>query len=206
MLNLYLVRHAETQWNEEAKYIGSTDLNLSEKGQYHAKLLARWFKERNLDFLISSAMKRARQTAKLLAQDHQLKMEVDERLNEVDFGLWEGLTHSQIQNLHPEILNKWIEDPSRQPIPQGESWPAFCKRVSSFFKQIFDRYASPSSNSVTGVIVTHGGVIKVAIGNLLSIPAARYWQICQDKGAINLICYEDGRIRLALLNDTCYKK
>ena len=201
MLKLILVRHTETIWNEELRYIGSTDLDLSSLGEKHAAMLAAYLSAEDVAAIFASDMKRARQTADAIAAYHDVETKYLSELREVDFGEWEGLTYGDIKAGHSKTIDAWLGDPFNVPIPGGEDWTAFEKRVSAGLKMILD-----SGINDTIVVVTHGGPIKVIIGQALAIPASSYWRIYQDKGAINIIRYDGGRPRLALLNDRCYLK
>lgn len=200
MLKLILVRHTETKWNKELRYIGRTDLELTEAGLKNAALLAKHLENKKIDRVYSSDMRRAKQTAKAIADLHDLPVDSLPELNEVDFGDWEGLTHVEISEKYNGLIDSWLADPLHVQIPKGETWTAFERRVHIALEKIIDNTRGAA------LVVTHGGPIKVIIGAVLRIPPSSYWQIYQDKGAINIIKFEDNRPRVALLNDTCYRK
>ena len=201
MIKLILVRHTETIWNEEFRYIGSTDMDLSPLGEKHAAMMAAYLGAEDVEAIFASDMNRARQTAAAIAAYHDIKTKYLSELREVGFGAWEGLTYGEIKENYSQIIDDWLDDPLNVTMPGGESWSAFESRVEAGLKKVLD-----SGINGTIIIVTHGGPIKVIIGQALGIPASSYWQIYQDKGAINEIHYGGGRPRLSLLNDRCYLK
>ena len=200
-MRMILVRHTETKWNEERRYIGRTDLDLSQLGEENAQLMADYFRHEEIKSIYSSALQRAKQTAHAIAAYHDLSVIEMPGLNEVDFGEWEGMTHEEIGENYGSLIYNWLLDPMAVMVPGGERWCEFEARVHKSVHKII-------TNETKGkiVVVSHGGPIKVIIGGTLKIPASGYWQIYQDKGAINAINYEGGRNQLMLLNDTCYRR
>ena len=91
-MKIYSTRHGETQWNLENRIVGITDLPLTDRGIEQAAALAEKVKNiRDIDIIISSPMKRARQTAQFTADALGLSVITDERLREWDYGSFEGL-------------------------------------------------------------------------------------------------------------------
>lgn len=201
MAQLILIRHGVTDWNEQQKYIGSTDLNLSKKGIAQARAISNALKNEPLTAIYSSEFKRALQTAEIIAENHNLKINVLPGLNEIDFGKWEGLTFNQIDNEWPNFFERWVTGEGGLP-PDGESIEAFKNRVKDALNRII---AQNSKESRTVVIVAHAGTIKQIICHLLGLDFSEMWRISQDSGAISKIdLYNDGKNVLTLLNDTCH--
>ena len=196
---IYLIRHTETEWNEQFRYIGRTDLHLSELGRQHAGMIAKWFADVRLDAIYASPMVRALETAATLAADRDMVIEKVQGLREIDFGAWEGLTHGEILERDPDNFNRWLADPETQPIPEGELWSSFDARVRQAFAGVTAKHAGEAI-----AIVSHGGPIKVIVGQVLGIPAANYWQVYLDKGSVSALIMDERGLRVTLLNGTCY--
>ena len=197
MIKLILIRHPETDWNKQERYMGSADIPLNDKGKKQARAISGYFKNENISVIYSSKLKRALETAKLIARPHNLKVKEDERLNEIDFGEWEGMTFGQIQKKYPKLAKKYLTDPFsplNTKIPQGESWIEFRNRVNKALKRILAREKGVIA------IVSHGGVNRVIICELLKIPFSHIWQIKQGNGAINTIEIYDNTNVISLLN------
>ncbi|MBM4397717.1 MAG: histidine phosphatase family protein [Deltaproteobacteria bacterium] len=92
MLVVHLVRHGETDWNRENRFQGRRDVPLNDAGRAQAVKVAAALADRPLAAVRSSALSRARETAERIAEGRGIEVVVDDRLAEMDFGDWEGLT------------------------------------------------------------------------------------------------------------------
>ncbi len=199
MLEVMLIRHMETKWNEEQRYIGRTDMPLSALGRDNGKKLSKYLAGERISKVFASSMKRAKETAAFIAPKSEI--ESLEGLREIDFGDWEGLTHAEIMESFETAMNSWIIDPAKEPIPGGEDWSNFENRVISEFDRI-----TRTTSEGTIAIVTHAGPIKIILGNILDVASNRYWQIFQNKGAINSVRIDGDRKWIVTVNDTCYRR
>jgi len=201
MFKIILARHAETIWNEQLRYIGVTDLELSPLGLENAALLAGHLAGSDIETILSSDMNRAVQTATAVAGLLGLDVVREPLLNEIDFGSWEGLTHEEIVAAFPRESAEWIRDPFAVDIPAGEPWPEFADRVRRGWQDIIDH---PRTGTV--LIVTHAGVIKTILGAILGLSSDEWWRIYQDKGALNHLVVDNGRVHISRVNDTDYRR
>ena len=194
MIKLILIRHPETEWNEKKRYMGRADIPLNSKGKKQARIISNYLKKEKVSVVYSSGLKRALETAELIAKTRNLKVKQDPRLNETNFGRWEGMTFKQIQKRYPGLAKKFISNLLKLRIPGGESFPEFKNRINGFLKEILTR----KKGNV--VIVSHGGTNRVIICSLLKIPFSHLWQIKQNNGAISIIeIYKDTNVA-ALIN------
>jgi broad specificity phosphatase PhoE len=99
-IRLLLVRHGATAWNNEGRIIGSTDFPLSTDGRKQAQQLGIRLSGEPIDIILSSDLKRASETARIISIECGAPLVLDNRLREVDFGLWEGMTVRQIHHSH----------------------------------------------------------------------------------------------------------
>jgi len=207
MLKITLARHAETVWNEQLRYIGRTDLSLSPLGRANAGLLAAYLKDTKVDAIYASDMHRAAQTAGETARTHNLAVQHEPLLNEIDFGAWEGLTHEEIILAYPGTVEEWAADPFNIPIPAGEPWPVFAARVWRGWKKIVAAAlaARPKTDSHI-LIVTHAGCIKTILGRIMDLDSEMWWRLHQDKGALNHLAIDNGIARVLFINDTGYRQ
>jgi len=166
-VRIVFVRHGLTDWNRESRYQGQTDIELSEDGVRQAEAVGRRLAEEKIHRIYSSDLKRARATAEKIAAHHEISVIVDERLRELSFGEWEGLTFEQITAKWPELQKKWIADPVNFTSPGGESARDLEKRVFLALQDIrkdlieLKNNASQDESDIpVGVIVSHGGVIR----------------------------------------------
>jgi broad specificity phosphatase PhoE len=96
------IRHGETVWNKEERFQGQMDIPLSEAGVEQAKCLADYLKDQSISVIYSSDLKRARQTAELIAAKRGLTVQATPELRERSAGEWEGLTLSEIKEKYPD--------------------------------------------------------------------------------------------------------
>lgn len=109
---LYVVRHGETQFNVEKRYVGQTDVPLNERGIEQAKELAKKLAEEPFDLIVTSSLLRARMTAEQVAEYHkEIPFLVMDEFREVCVGVYEGLTREEVQGRYPEL---WARKCTRQ--------------------------------------------------------------------------------------------
>lgn len=202
MMKLVLIRHAESDLNQQQVFYGQIDAALSEKGQWQAIKLSENYMYDVPDILISSNMKRAIETARPLANNLALKMELCQDLREMDFGSWEGHQYSYIDRKWHEELRRFYTDPANACIPGGESIRQVEKRSIGKIREIINEYQE--KDKVIG-IVSHGIVIKLIIAHYMGIPLGRIWSIRQDNTAVNVLRFDDGYCTLELLNGVYHK-
>ena len=199
MIKLILIRHTETKWNKQKKYLGRTDISLSPKGQKQAGFISGYLRNKNISVIYSSKLKRVIETATAIAKPHNLEVKQDVGLNEIDFGKWEGMTFNQIRKKYPDLARKYLSDPLNTKIPEGESLLKFRNRINKALEKIL------AQEKGTIVIISHAGVNRIIICSLLKLPLSYLWQIKQDIGAINIIeIYKNMNI-ISLINHTLWE-
>jgi broad specificity phosphatase PhoE len=100
---LLLARHGETDWNREFRIQGSSDTELNETGRAQARALADELAGERIDAVYASDLRRARETAEIVAARRGLIVRVDPDLRERSFGSWEGLTRAEIDARFPDL-------------------------------------------------------------------------------------------------------
>ena len=148
-MKLYVARHGQTEWNLMNKVCGRTDLPLTELGLEQAETLALGTKELAIDRIISSPMLRARQTAAPTARELGIAVEVDDRLIEQDYGIYEG-----VSRFDEGFLGNKRQFAFRY--PGGESMMDVAYRVYSLLEEL-----KWDGNSKGILLVCHGGVCRV---------------------------------------------
>lgn len=152
---VWLIRHAESEWNARGRWQGQADPVLSERGRVQADALAQRLKSAGFSALVSSDLLRARETAEIVARAVGLPLCCDARLRERDLGAWSGLTTAEIQERWPaEFTRVQARDPDLRP-GGGESIRDVARRARGFFEDL----AREGSSGRLGV-VAHGGVIR----------------------------------------------
>lgn len=140
---IYIVRHGQTNWNLEGRYQGRIDIELNEKGKEQAQEIREKLKEIKFDKVVSSPLKRALETAKIITNG---PIEIDERIIERCNGELEGKLKNECQNM----VDFCDENEQRLGI---ESLKHFRTRITSFLDEIKEKYTGKNI-----LIVTHAGV------------------------------------------------
>lgn len=197
---LFLVRHGETKWNALGKFQGCKDIELSEEGLFQAKLLKDKF-ENSFDYIYSSPLKRALDTANIICSNKDIKPEIEPALREINFGEWEGLTQKEIKELYPENFNHWKTDELIAPLCGGD---LSLKMASIRASQAILRIVSTHKNKKI-MIVCHGGIIKAGLVGLFDWKMTMYHQIILGNTCVSKLSFDDNLIpTIITLNDTSH--
>lgn len=154
MSRLILVRHGQTDWNLNRKILSWQDIPLNQEGLRQARVVSQKLGREIFDVLYSSTLKRALQTAHIIAGDYGLDIIKDERLNEINQGDWEGLHDSEALQKYPGLYKQWLENPASVKPPNGESLQMLAGRVEDFLNMVEEKYPAQSI-----CVVTHEMVI-----------------------------------------------
>jgi phosphoserine phosphatase len=179
---ILLIRHGETDWNVIGRYQGQADPPLNEKGVAQAEKLAEKLVRYPPDRLVSSPLKRAAQTASILAKSLTLPVDFDPRLMEIHQGDWQTRFRSEIEAAYPDLFEQWETDPWLVTPPGGEHLSQVKTRVLSAVDEIVARYPGELVGLVTHRIPI--ALIKVAYQDLdpnivrtLHLPNASFEEI-----------------------------
>ena len=186
-MKLFLIRHGETPWTVAKRYQGSTDVSLSSEGIQQARAIARALRPVRPTHLYTSELRRARGTAQRVGRELGLRPVTDSRLNEIDFGKWEGVYYDRLSKEGGLPFRKWREGRLKKP-PGGESITSLARRVGQFFKEVLKNHPEE-----TVAIVSHGGPIKMFLFNALKAKSCSIWSFRIDPASITLI---EGNARL----------
>src|SRR5213082_1136682 len=109
MTEILLVRHGETEWNRESRFQGHADPSLNELGREQAAELAAALAGERLAAVYSSPLRRALETAQIIAAPHRLDAVPVDGLREVDVGSWQGLTRDEVEHRFPQQFRRWLD-------------------------------------------------------------------------------------------------
>ncbi len=197
---IYLVRHGQTIWNEEGKLCGSSDVPLDDKGLAQARRVAERMRNVKLAAVYSSPLLRARQTAEAIASLHNLSVQVEPDLREIDYGDWEGLKVAEAMEKFPELERMRREDPMNFVAPNGEPMKSFAERVIVAIQRIAAKHPDE-----TLCVVAHQTVNRFILCWVMQMDFRLWRQLRQDPTCVNLLqVREDGLWRVCLVNDTCH--
>jgi broad specificity phosphatase PhoE len=150
---LLLARHGETDWNRDGRFQGHADTSLNARGREQAHELAE--EVNGVEVIYSSDLKRAIETAEVVAERLGLEVTVDSRLRERGFGAWEGLTRAEIEASFSEEFDRWRSGHGGG-APDAEAQEAFAARIEAFLTDVLARHPDQ-----TVLVIAHGGSIRV---------------------------------------------
>jgi glucosyl-3-phosphoglycerate phosphatase len=169
---LVLLRHGQTDYNVNGRMQGHLDSLLTETGVEQASAVAPEIARLAPDRLISSDLRRAVDTADLVAAACGRPVKLDARLRETHLGDWQGRTVAEIEDGWPGAIATWRSDPAWAP-PGGESRIEVVRRSLPVVEELDDEYGS-SEPETTVVLVAHGGLIAGLVCGLLALPATAW--------------------------------
>lgn len=159
-MNIFLIRHGETNYNILGKIQGKQQIPLNETGKKQAEISRKLLKKMGITHIYSSKLIRAQETATIINSGFGLKINYDNRLNERNFGDWENKLWTEIFYENPEIRKIWKENPLDFSPPNGETVKNMISRVEEFFKELILNH----NRNDRIIVVLHGGPLKVIVG------------------------------------------
>jgi len=196
---LLLVRHGESTWNATRRIQGQLDPPLSDRGLDQARELGERLAGHQLAGFYCSDLVRTRQTAEEIAASLGIDPVHEQGLREIALGAWEGKTRAELMEEFPALWERWRREPSWDVVPGGEGAHVFAGRVTSTLERIRERH--PEGDVLC---VTHGGVIQVAILNVVGRGSQGVFPFLIENGSLTVIQRSNGRSVVTTVNDTCH--
>lgn len=180
IMNIYIIRHAQTQGNVEKRYLGVTESPLTERGEHQQLETLKRLSPITFDAVYSSPSGRTLALAEALANQNSLSVVADERLREMHFGLFDGLTAEEAHAKSPEVWQRWLSDFDHYRLPGGESFQEVKSRFKGFWEKIKQAY--PDAANIA--CVTHGGIVRAALAVLCAFPDDLTWHFESAPAAV----------------------
>ncbi len=199
-MNIFIVRHGESVWNKEQRVQGRQDPGLSAKGMRQARAAAKRLKGEGIKVVYSSDLKRASQTAQIIAKASKARFVPEPCLEEMILGAWQGKTIDEVRRLFPRSYAAWKRAPSKARIPGWEGVPRFNARVRKAFKSIIED--NPDSDVC---VVTHWGVIAAFFSMVMKMDFDGFFKKVRiDNCGINKVSFRKGEAIIQCINDTLH--
>ncbi|PWK71324.1 putative phosphoglycerate mutase [Streptomyces sp. CG 926] len=199
---LLLMRHGETALTPERRFSGSggADPSLSAVGRRQADAAAAMFAARGaVGVVVSSPLRRCRETAGAVAERLGLGVRIDEELREADFGAWEGLTYAEVEQRRPRELAAWLHSPAAAP-SGGEPFTEVARRVALARDELLVRYAGR-----TVLVVSHVTPVRQLIRMALGAPPQSLFRMETAAASVSAVAYgADGVASVRYVNDTAH--
>lgn len=199
MTIMHLVRHGRSVWNAAGRIQGQLDIELDEIGWQQAQRIADRLEREPIVAVYSSPLLRAKATADTIAVRFNLPVTPDARLMEYDFGVISGLTWAEVTEHHPELADRWLEDPWAVPVAGSEGRVNFAARVMSAMQDICAQH--PAGHVA---IVAHGGTFGVYLAAMLGLDLNRQHPFHFGNTSLSLVEMREGVFHIHGLNNTCH--
>jgi broad specificity phosphatase PhoE len=171
---IWLIRHGETEWSLSGQHTGRTDIPLTELGERRAAAVGRELGGKQFALVLTSPRSRARETARLAGY---AGAQIDDNLQEWDYGAYEGITTPDIRKQAPGWL---IWD---GPVPQGES----IEQVAARADRAIERAAAIEGEVA---LFAHGHILRVLAARWLGLSPEAGRLLALDTGSISILGYE----------------
>jgi broad specificity phosphatase PhoE len=205
---LLLIRHGQTAWNApsrsgtgaaEERFRGRTDLPLDSTGHAQARAVAERLKGESIAAIYASPLLRARQTLEPSAERLGLLVQPHDGLLDINYGQFQGLTHTEAATAYPDLYEQWRIAPSQVRFPDGERLADVQARLLSFLGELASHHPGQ-----TVALVGHQMVNKVLACTVLGLDLDQIGRIQQDPAGIDVLQRVGDRWHTLRLNDTCH--
>ncbi|HMM20830.1 MAG TPA: histidine phosphatase family protein [Selenomonadales bacterium] len=199
-MDIFLVRHGETDLNKFNRRQGKTDIGLNATGAAQAERLGRRLARHSIGRIYASDLRRVRQTAAIVNTHLGVDIIIRKELREINMGTWEGLGWADIQEMDPGLFAAWEEHLADIPYPGGESGADVYERGSRVIREIIN------GSCQRVAVLTSGGVIKAVISGLLGLGQEKRFRFEADNCGLSHILYDEakGRFTIKSVNDTSH--
>jgi broad specificity phosphatase PhoE len=195
---IILIRPGETDWNRQGRWQGWAAAPLNAHGRMQVQRLCNFVRNIGMSTLFSSDLRRAEQTAQILADRLGFAPILDERLRERNIGNWQGLTMTEMQAWYPDQYQQLLADRIGFTVPGGES----LKEVKTRVLAAFDDIIKQDKGETVGII-SHTTAINLLLSEI--IPGYKIGDTTIDNTAVTTIQREDsGDWKLIRVNDTLH--
>ena len=196
---MLLLRHGQTALSVDKRFSGVGDPQLTPTGQAQAAQAASRLADSGATAVVSSPLRRARETASRVAQALGLEVAVEDGLRETDFGDWDGATFAEVRDRWPAELDAWLASTAVPP-PGGESFDETADRVRAAHDRLLASYEGQSI-----VVVSHVTPIKTLLRFALDAPAGALYRIHLDLASLSRVqWFADGPAVVRSMNDTAH--
>ena len=195
-----LIRHGQTSWNKQKRFLGRTDIPLDAEGRLQASLVGRSLAHVPLAGLYSSPLSRAWETAEAISAACNIPIQSVDALTELNQGVLEGHHGAVLQEEYREFFDAWRDDPTHVRVPGGETLAECHQRASKAIHAILATHTPGPPVALVSHRMTIGGLICEAMER----PLRDNLKIEQRNTAVNFLGYRSGKLSLHRLNDATH--
>ena len=198
MARWFLVRHGETDWNNEGRAQGQSDTPVNDAGRHQAAQVGLRLKQVHFAAAYASDLSRVVETAEPIMLDRSLKLQTMTELREKHYGVWEGMSYKDVEAQYPELFKRLFEENISFAPPEGESDQDLFDRIKASALKLKDAHSGDDNILVVG----HGGSLRAFMVCLLDMPVEYMWRFRLSNGGLSVVSvFDNGGVTLDLLND-----
>jgi probable phosphoglycerate mutase len=203
-VRVFLVRHGATTSTADDRFAGSSDVELSADGISQVTRLSQRLAKARIDAAYCSHLRRAVDTATIVAKPHAITPTAWREIREIDHGHWEGVPHTEVEQMFAAEYAAWSADPLNTTIPGGESGRDVLERARAAMQRIIAAHAGQ-----TVLVVSHKATNRLLLADWLGFDPRRYRdRLAQDLACLNVVLFRGGTARggpqVQLVNDTSH--
>lgn len=202
MLEIYLTRHGETEWNQIRRMQGQGDSPLTELGKRQAEWLAHRLEGKELSYIYTSPLGRAKETAQIVNKSFNAEIREDDLLKEIYLGDWEGKLISEIEEEYPRENDDFWHNPIAFDMEGKENFQQVKDRASDFFEKLIANHGSGKI-----LVVAHAIILKGMLNYIQGQPLTKFWSgkhiLPTSLTKINVM---DNRFSLIYVGETSHHK
>jgi broad specificity phosphatase PhoE len=193
MINLFLIRHGETDWIGKKLAGRLPNISLNVKGRAQAHTLAAGLAQIRLNAVHSSPLERTRETAAQIAQEHGLTIQLESALLEMDFGDWTGKTFDELGGM--EAWRERLRTPSLAQFPGGESLQDVQRRGVAWVEQI-----SRLEGDRSIAAFSHADTIRLVLAHFLCMPLVAFQSLTVETASVSILHIRKTDVRVIGVN------
>ena len=190
---IYLVRHGEIAQSSPRRFVGQSDLPLTDRGREQMRQVAGYLVGKGVRRVLCSPLSRCVESAGILGLALGLEPEAVPDLREIGLGAWEGLTVDEVRERFPGAYEARGRDLAGFRAAGGESFADLQRRAWAAFEAI-------SGFEATQAIVAHGGVNRTLLCRVLGMPLENLFRLGQDYACVNILSIDEGGCLVEAVN------
>lgn len=201
-MKIYITRHGQTNWNVEGKMQGSKNSDLTEQGKKEALNLGNSLKDIKIDYIYTSPLTRAYDTAVLIKGDRDISIGIHENLKEMNFGIWEGMHNDDVLKDYADQHYKFWNEPHLYTSIGGETFDELIKRIKIILNDIKNQNKGESI-----LLITHAIVIKAIYAIIKGYELKDFWNPPYIKNTcVTILEYKEEKYKFILEADASHVK
>jgi broad specificity phosphatase PhoE len=182
MTRIILVNNGQTDWSKDGRIQGELDIPLNKEGEKEAVKIALELSNIKIESIYSSALSRSYETATIIAKMHHLNVKPLKELNELNHGVWQGLSIDEIKKRYRKLYRMWDSAPGSVRLPQGETIKEAFERSTSVVQKLIQRHREQTVG-----IVTHRITCALIKSYYLKCELNKIWQLLPERAQWEII-------------------